>query len=173
MGYTNDILYWHYEPEIEEERIFDAALTLSSKSGTAMLLPEIADFMCEHIGSKYVMISRICKDQKSAQTLVFMENRKLKENFTYSLKGSPFEVSVARSICYYPYNVTLDYPEDKKLRNLQIESFLGNILLSENNIPLGFTALLDTKQIPNAAFAQHLVMILSPAIEQEITKLYQ
>ncbi len=79
---------------------------------------------------------------------------------------------VSQSFCYHPYDVAAAYPDDKELKDLQIESYLGSILLSEANKPIGLTALMDVKQIQNAALAEHLIMIFSPAIEEEIKLLY-
>lgn len=170
MEYRN-IHYWQYEPEVEEENILEAALALSQRGRHNTFLSEIAVFICKHIGARYILIGQISDDQQHVHTLVFMDSGNLLDNYTYGLKGTPCEVSLAQSFCYHPYDVAVAYPDDKELINLEIESYLGSILLSEDNKPIGLTALMDVKQIQNAAFAEHLILVLSPAIEEEIKML--
>ncbi|WP_266204946.1 hypothetical protein [Pontibacter kalidii] len=162
------IHYWQYEPGEEEERVLEAALALTKKGRHNRYLSEIATFITEHTGAKYIVIGQLSEDREHIHTLIFMDDKKLLDNYTYPLKGTPCEVTLAQRFCYHPFDVAPSFPEDKELQELQIESYLGSILLSEENEPIGLTVLMDAKQIENAAFAEHLIMVLSPAIEEEI-----
>lgn len=166
MEYRN-IQYWHLESE-EEESILEAAVALSQQGRHSTLLYEIAKFICKHIEVRYLLIGQISKDCRHVYTLVFMDNFKLLDNYTYALAGTPCEVSVSQSFCYHPYDVAASYPDDKDLQVLQIESYLGYVVLSDASEPTGIITLMDVKQIQNAALAEHLIMIFSPAIEAEI-----
>lgn len=57
------------------------------------------------------------------------------------------------------------------MKDLEIESYLGSTFLSENNELLGLIALMDTKPLENAAFAEHLILVLSPVIEEELCRI--
>ncbi|AKD04022.1 hypothetical protein POKO110462_12910 [Pontibacter korlensis] len=162
------IQYWQYEPGVEEERILEAALVLSQKPRHDTYLVELANFIAEHVGVKYVMIGQLSADRQHVHTLVYLAGRELLQNYTYSIKGSPCENTLTHKFCYYPYDVAPAFPGDKDLQDLQIESYLGSMLLSEDNEPMGLVVLMDEKKITNAAFAEHLIMVLSPAIEKEI-----
>ncbi|OKL38699.1 hypothetical protein [Pontibacter flavimaris] len=162
------IQYWQYEPGEKEERVLEAALALTLQGRHNAYLSEIASFISEHTGAKYILIGQLSEDREHIHTLVFMEDKKLLDNYTYPLKGTPCEVALAHRFCYHPFDVAPSFPEDKELQDLQIESYLGSILLSEENEPIGLAALMDVKQIENAAFAEHLITVLSPAIEEEI-----
>lgn len=89
-------------------------------------------------------------------------------NFTYQLKGTPCDAVLTQRFCYYPSQVTESFPTDKELQDFNIESYLGSVLLSDQSELLGLIAIMDEKTIENAAFAEHLILILSPAIEEEL-----
>jgi hypothetical protein len=163
--------YWQYDPGKEEEKILESAISLSTKERTDNYLYEVAEFISEHLNTRYVVIGYLLEDLKHLTTLAFINDKKHLENFTYPLKGTPCDVVVTQRFCYHPYNVSISFPEDKDLKELQIESYLGSILLASDNEPLGVVALMDVKKIENAAFAEHLILVLSPSIEEEIKRI--
>ena len=163
--------YWQYEPGEEEEKILDAAIALSIKERSESFLYEVAEFISEHIKAKIVLIGELSDDATLINTLVFINDKVPIENFTYPLKGTPCDVVLTQRFCYHPYGVAHSFPDDQELKVLEIESYLGSILLSSDNEPLGLVSLMDTTQIENAAFAEHLILVLSPAIEEEIKKI--
>ncbi|MFT2008629.1 hypothetical protein ACMA1I_08135 [Pontibacter sp. 13R65] len=170
MEYSR-VHYWHYLPEQEEEEILESALSLSKKARHDSLLNEIALFIYQHTGAQYVLIGRLSDTLTHMHSLVFIENGLVLENFTYPVYGTPCYEAVSQKFCYYPCGVTEIFPEDEELKTLQIESYLGTLILSEDQEQIGLTVLMDQKQIANPAFAEHLVTVLSPAIEEEIKTL--
>ncbi|PTX21531.1 hypothetical protein C8N40_102507 [Pontibacter mucosus] len=162
------IHYWQYEPGQEEEEVLEAALVLCEKGRHNKTLSEIATFITTHTGVKYVLIGRLSDDKQSVHTLVMMDEGMPMDNFTYLLKGTPCEETMCQRFCYFPFDVAASFPEDEELDKMGVTSYLGSMLLSEETDPIGLVVLMDDKQIANAAFAEHLIMVLSPAIEEEI-----
>lgn len=165
--------YWQYVPGKQEEEVLEAALNLSQQERHNAFLTEIATFITTQTGIRDVLIGRISDDKTSIRTLVVMDEGKLQQNYTYSLKGTPCETTMVQRFCYYPFDVAATFPEDVHLKQQRVDSYLGSLLLSEENEPIGLIVLTDEKQIHNAAFAEHLILILSPAIEAEISLLTQ
>jgi hypothetical protein len=163
--------YWQYEPGEEEEKILESAIALSTKDRTPDFLIEVAQFISEHTKTKFVVIGNLSEDTKQIRTLAFLNDMQPIDNFTYPLKGTPCDEVITQRFCYHPFDVSLAFPDDKELQDFEIDSYLGSILLSSDNEPLGIVALMDVKQIENAAFAEHLILVLSPAIEEEIKKI--
>jgi len=163
--------YWQYEPGVDEEAVLEAALNLSEKGSHKGLLAEIAAFITEQIGVKHVLIGRLTGDGECIQTVVAMDEGKVQPNYSYPLKGTPCESTMVQRFCYYPFDVASIFPEDLDLQVQQVDSYLGSLLFSEKNEPLGLVVLMDEKQIQNAAFAEHLILVLSPAIEAELKHL--
>ena len=166
-----NVHHLNYQAEFEDRAILDAALMLSKKARHDNSLIEIAEFIYKHTKTKYVVIGSLSDHETHVHTIVFMEDGKLLENFTYSLHGTPCLEAVSQKFCYYPFGLTDCFPEDEDLKTLGVESYLGAILLSEKDEQIGLTALMDTKQISNPAFAEYLIKVLSPAIEEELKTL--
>ena len=82
---------------------------------------------------KYVLIGHPTDIQLSQiQTDVVWANGKYIDNFTYQLKDTPCEfVLTGERVCIHDKNVTIDFPEDKLLQELGIESYVGAPVVSK------------------------------------------
>jgi len=167
------IHYWQYEPEVHEASVLEEAIAFTDKAKTETFITDVADFIAEHTGAKFVLIGILSDDLRSAETYAFLKDRVVLPNVTYSLQDTPCDQVVTQRFCYYPLNVTQIFPDDDVLKIQNIETYLGSILLSHNNEPLGLIALMDEKPLANVAFAEHLILVLSPALEEELAKLKQ
>ncbi|RDV14245.1 hypothetical protein DXT99_15755 [Pontibacter diazotrophicus] len=162
--------HWQYEPGEEENRILEDAVTLTNKSRGACFLLEAATFITRHTGVEYVMIGALTEDKSHIRTCAFLKGEEALDNVIYTLQGTPCEAVQTQGFCYFPFNVTKSFPDDRELQNLKIESYLGRFLLSGTNEPIGTVAVMGTGPIERAAFAEHLIFVLSPAIEEELEK---
>jgi hypothetical protein len=132
---------------------------------------KLAAFISEHTKAKYVMIGLLSEDYSQIHTCVFLKDEQVLENITYPLEHTPCDSVLTQRFCYYPFSVYENFPLDTELKELNIESYLGSIFLSPESEPMGMIALMDVKPIENAAFAEHLILVLSPAIEEELARL--
>ncbi|MBB6610639.1 hypothetical protein H7F15_06295 [Pontibacter sp. Tf4] len=165
------IHYWQYEPDIQETLILEEAVAFTGRENEADLLQAIGCFIAKHTGALYTMIALLADDLKQASTVAFITEKTVLPNITYTLKGTPCDEVVTQRFCYYPLNVAQAFPEDKEFEEKKIECYMGSILLSHNNEPLGLVALMHDKPLQNVAFAEHLILVLSPTIEAELAKL--
>jgi hypothetical protein len=165
------IHHWQYVPGVEENAILEAAIVLANQEKNEHDLQEVAAFIARHTGVEYILIGVLTEDKKRIRTCALLKDLEILSNFTYSLQGAPCEKVLIHRFCYYPSRVMDTFPEDFLLQEMQIESYLGTILLSAANEPIGLVAMLDTKTIQNAAFAEHLILVLSSAIEEVLVKL--
>ncbi|WP_161888017.1 hypothetical protein [Pontibacter russatus] len=164
------IHYWQYEPGEEENQVLEEAISLSMKARDENFLRELASFISEHTSVRHVIIGRLSDDYQHIRTCVFLKEKEVLKNITYPLQGTPCESLLTQRFCYFPLDVAQNFPEDKEIKSLGVESYLGSLLLSEDNEPIGMVALMDVKPIEKAAFAEHLILVLSPAIEQELVR---
>lgn len=161
----------YYVLDKEDHRILEAAISLCAQERTDDFLDRVAQFITEHTRVKYVVIGLLSEDNQAVQTYAFTEDGKKLENTVYPLLHTPCDAVVTQRFCYYPIRVCASFPQDEVLQELQIESYLGSIFLSEKNDPMGLIAIMDNKPVENPAFAEHLILVLSPAIEEELTRL--
>ncbi|MBD1395743.1 hypothetical protein H9Q13_01070 [Pontibacter sp. JH31] len=163
--------HWNYELGEQEHATLEAAISLTSKARHDNFLHEVGVFIAEHTGALYVLIGLLSDDNQHITTCIFLKNKKVVDNFTYPLQHTPCDSVLTQKFCYYPFNVSKNFPEDAELQELNIESYLGSIFLSEESEPIGLIALMDAKPLENPAFSEHLILVLSPAIEEELNKL--
>lgn len=165
------IHYMNYEPGTEDNIILDAGVYLANQPEKENFLLKAASFICRNTMVDYVGIAMLNLKKNQLTTCVLMNEDRVLENVTYSVKGTPCDEVLIHRFCYYPYGVMERFPNDQIVQKLKIKSYLGTLLLSNAGEPIGVVELMDTKTIENPAFVEHLVLILSPAIEEEISKL--
>lgn len=167
------IHYWQYEPTVVERQLLEEAISLSPQERTGNFLTEAATFIARHTKARYVIIGTLANQNTQVNTCIFLKDGQPLGNFSYSLSGTPCDAVFIQRFCYYPVNVADAFPEDKELEELNIESYLGSILLAENSEPVGLIALMDEKPLQNPAFSEHLILVLSPTIEEELCRIKQ
>ncbi|SIT83831.1 GAF domain-containing protein [Pontibacter indicus] len=160
--------HWNYALQEDEHQILESAISLTSQPRDESFLQRAAKFIATHAQVQYVLIGSLSEDGKEVVTKVFLKNGEVLPNISYSLQSSPCDSVLTQRFCYYPDNVQSHFPKDIELQELNIESYLGSIFLKEDGEPVGLIALMNDRPFDNAAFAEHLVLVLSPAIEEEL-----
>ena len=164
------IHYLTYEPDLEESVVLDAAIKLADENRQPDFFLKAAAFLCKHTQAEFVGIGLLEKDKAHVTTCILLNKEVVMQNFTYSLKGTPCDEVFLQKFCYYPFGARESFPDDLLLQEMNIESYLGTLLLSPESEAVGVVELLSTKQIENPAFAEHLILMLSPAIEEELLR---
>lgn len=160
--------HWNYALREDEHRILESAISLTSQPRGQAFLQRAAEFITAHAKVQYVVIGSLSDDGRHVVTKVLTKDGEIQSNITYPLQHYPCDSVLTQRFCYYPNNVQRHFPRDIGLQVLNIESYLGSIFLTEDGEPVGLIALMSDKQLENAAFAEHLVLVLSPAIEEEL-----
>lgn len=153
-------------------QIMESAISLTTAPRDESFLKQAASFIAEHSQVQYVLIGVLISNGRQVETKVFLKNGEEQPNITYPLQHTPCDAVVTQRFCYYPSNVQQYFPLDIELQELNIESYLGSIFLAEDGEPVGLIALMSDRKIEDAAFAEHLVLVLSPAIEEELIQLH-
>lgn len=170
MEFRN-LFYWHFEPNEKEKQILDAAVALANQDKDDNFLLTTADFIWQHTAAEYISIGKLSEDKRSIETLAFLHKGAVMQNMTYSLTYTPCDEVLIHRFCYYPTEACKLFPDDTELQDLNIQSYLGSMLLSPDSEALGIVVLMDTQKIENAGFAEHLILVLSPAIEEVLLTL--
>ena len=165
------IHYWQYELSAADDEILDEAVQLVNKPRTNDFLMEAAQFITRHTNAEFITIGLLSENKKQINTCIFLREGEKQKNFIYKLKDTPCDTVLSEKFCYFPTNVADSFPKDHELQHLQIESYLGSLFLKENNEVLGLIALMSKNTIQNAAFVEHLILVLSQAIEEELLKI--
>jgi hypothetical protein len=165
------IHHWQYEQNEQERQVLELALDLANAEKTPTYLVQVATFLAEHTSAAYVAIGLLQEDKQHIQTLVFLQDKHSLPNLVFPLQGTPWEAVTIQGFCFYPLQLTQLFPDDQCLLYLQAESYLGTMLFSQKEEPLGILTIMDTKALQKAAFTEHLILVLSASIEEELSKI--
>ncbi|MGV3505481.1 MAG: hypothetical protein ACO1O1_17365 [Adhaeribacter sp.] len=165
------IHHWQYEQNEQERQVIEQAMELANAEKTPAYLVQVATFLAQHTDAAYVAIGLLLEDKQHIQTLVFLQHGQAQANLVYPLSGTPCEAVTIQGFCFYPLQVRQIFPEDVYLLHLQVESYLGTMLFSHQDEPLGIVSIMDTKALQKAAFTEHLLLVLSASIEEELSKI--
>jgi hypothetical protein len=163
--------HWNYILEEEEHQILEAAISIIEEQRDRDFLKKVASFIAEHTLVQYVLIGVLSPNGKRVETKAFLKNGEEQSSIIYPVQHTPCDSVITQRFCYYPHEVQTHFPLDIELQELNIESYLGSIFLSQEGEPVGLIALMSEGEIENAAFAEHLVLVLSPTIEEELIRM--
>jgi hypothetical protein len=95
------------------------------------------------LGVSYAFVAEFAGVNTPVRTLAYWALDRIGENFEFDLAGTPCEDVVRGSLCHHPYGVSLDFPHDRRLRDLGIESYLGVPLCDGAGKVIGHLAAFD------------------------------
>jgi hypothetical protein len=162
--------HWKYALAASEHHTLEQAIALTEQKRDGSYLRQVAAFIAKNTQVQYVLIGALSPDGFQIETKAFIKDYQEQPNIAYPLQHTPCDHVITQRFCYYPNNVQQLFPFDIELQELNIESYLGSIFLDENNEPMGLIALMSDGKLQNAAFAEHLVLVLSPSIEEELLR---
>lgn len=165
------IHHWQYEQNEQERQVLEQALDLANAEKTPDYLAQVAGFLAAHTGATYVAIGLLQKDRQHIQTLVFLKDGQALPNSVYALQGTPCEAVSIQGFCFYPFQVQDLFPQDQWLADMQVESYLGTMLFSQEDEPIGIVSIMDTKALAHPAFTEHLILVLGLSLEEELSKI--
>ncbi|MCW8327689.1 EAL domain-containing protein [Photobacterium sp. SDRW27] len=102
------------------------------------LFDEITDLLYKRLAPKHCFIGHFDESGKYAHTLCYRDAGIIKDNFTYSLSGTPCQIVKEDSqSCCYPSGVTNLFPQDIALQELDAEGYLGIPIFVRGQEPVG------------------------------------
>jgi hypothetical protein len=160
---------------MDEKQILDEAEDLVLSYPGSDFLDDISRYLANTLKMDYVFIARMVGEEKNrVRTEAFYGFGQKQPNLEYELKNTPCGMVVGSRLCYYPQGVQSIYPKDKLLRELYIESYIGQPLFSLTGDALGLIVLMHREIIPQAGFVEALLASISLRVEQELRfKLFQ
>jgi transcriptional regulator with GAF, ATPase, and Fis domain len=137
-------------------------------------LKEITKNIAKTLETKYVLIGHsIRPGNDSVKTDVVWADDNFRDNFTYKLKDTPCEnVFTGKRVCIYPHNVTGNFPKDKLLKEMGVESYIGAPMLTVDGDLSGILILLDGEPIKDVGFYSAIIEFLAVRIGAELERYY-
>lgn len=124
-------------------------------------------------GVDYAVVSVLSGDKNDkARTLSFWAKGKHGDNFEYSLAGTPCENVLKKESCFSRSGVQKMFPDDRRLSEMNIESFMGLPLFGSLGNVVGILAVLHTQPFSEMAFktAEPMFEILASRAAMEVER---
>lgn len=134
------------------------ATTFAPLTGEAFYR-EVCKYLAEKFDLASVQVAELLQDGKRAQVISgWGEGREI-EPYSYLLQGTPCaDVCLAKQMIR-TRGAREAYPQDRMLVDMEIESYIGNLLLDKEQNPLGLLIAMDKKPLTDPD-AIHTIMQL-------------
>ncbi|MFY7898816.1 MAG: PAS domain S-box protein, partial [Chitinophagaceae bacterium] len=119
----------------------------------------------------FVFISTKNKQNGNILDVISISHKgKILDNFSYSIKGTPCEESIAHSVCSYTKNVADIFRKDTLLAEMHIEGYVGVSLFNSNNEYCAVVAAMYQNSVEDSHSKIHILQLFSTFIVGEIER---
>lgn len=138
--------------EVAERKLAREILNMLMQ-GTASLsggefLRSLVRQLAVTLNFRYALVGEVIGEKADkVRTLALWANGDFAENFIYDLADTPCDNVVGKSVCCYPSNVVEQFPKDKLLADMSVESYVGVPLFGTSGAPIGILVALNDKPI--------------------------
>ncbi len=123
------------------------------------------------IDVQYAFVAEFAGSNTRARTIAYWGNDRTLDNIEWDLPGSPCEDVVKGNLCHHPTGVSRQFPDDRGLVELGIESYLGVPLLDGARRTLGHLAVFDTRPMSDEPRRLFIFRIFAARAAVELERL--
>jgi len=153
-----------------DEAIKTIASTVSSSSGDDFFQALVTN-MATMFNADYAFIGLLDKDDAMlVNTYMVYARGKIVPNFSYSLPGTPCMTVIGKKACAYPEHVQQLFPNDEMLIEMNVDSYIGIPLYSDNRQAVGLVVVMDSKPMKNPIQMEELLKIFAARTEAELER---
>ncbi|MEO5337597.1 MAG: PAS domain S-box protein [Magnetospirillum sp. WYHS-4] len=158
------------EAKRSAELLRTVAEGLSGKVGESFFHSLVA-YLAETLEVEYAFVGELIDElPPSIRTIAVQGGRTPRPNFQYRLDGTPCNEVVGKKTCVFPKGVKDDFPQDRVLVQMGVESYVGTPLFDSSGRPLGILVVLDTKPIADSELAVSLLQIFAVRAAAELER---
>ncbi len=110
--------------------------------------PALVTHLAQALGTAYALVAETLPESR-ARTLAMRTPRGLETGGEWELGGTPHERALEGGLCLVPHGVSREFPRDRRLLALGIESYLGAPLKAPDGRLLGHLGVFDTAPMPS------------------------
>lgn len=160
---------------IRDRQIIDETLYFIAQRGwTASdgdFLTSLVKYLATELDVAHAFVGKtIGTPPEGIETVALFSGGKIRDNISYSLKGTPCENVTGDTMCCYVRDIQSEFPEDILLAEMGADSYIGIPLWDSHAQPIGIIALLDNKPMENAGLAQTLLQIVAVRAAAELER---
>lgn len=131
----------------------------------------LAQNLATSVGFKYCFIGELDPfDDRKIKTLAVWAGSVFLKNFSYEIFKTPCANVVGGTLCVYPDKVCERFPEDKILRDLGVEAYVGIPLNDSNDNPQGILCIMHDEPVADLAHAKLLLPLFADVAQSEMER---
>lgn len=169
LSMVKDITAQHFQNKLEN------AITSLNKSLLSALgkdfLTQFVHQLTSTLEAELTFIGLLNKDKRGITTISVCKNGTISNNFTYLLKNSPCEKVINNMICSYDSNVTALFPYDEKLKDFNVQGYVGVPLCDNHGNVIGLVVALFQNIISEVGFCESIIQIFAPRAAAELERI--
>ncbi|MBI4660953.1 MAG: PAS domain S-box protein [Verrucomicrobia bacterium] len=156
--------------EFGEETLWKIAQAVSAATGEEFFR-SLVEHLGKTLGVAYALVAELVPGKElTVRTVAVFGQGCAKENFEYSLAGTPCETVLEGRLCSYPDRVQQRFPNDRMLVDLGLESYVGMPLMDSAHRAFGVLAVLDTRPMSHLSFAEATLQIFASRAAAELER---
>lgn len=154
---------------MDEKQILDEADEMIHSYTGKTFIDDVSRYLSNTLKMDYVLIGKVTgRGNSKLQSEAFYHSGHKLPNIDYELQGTASEKVIGTGLCYYPQGIQSIFPKDKVLRELYIESYIGQPLHDASGRRIGIIVLMHREIIPQAGFVEALLTAISLKVESEL-----
>jgi formate hydrogenlyase transcriptional activator len=123
------------------------------------------------VGAAYCVITELTADKTRARTLAFWGRGRFLDSTEYDFAGTPGEVVLRDGVYHCARGIEHEFPADRRLPELAVESYLGVRLQDGSGGVCGHLAVLDTDTMPADPRRLSILQIFAGRAAAELERL--
>ncbi|WP_406656527.1 PAS domain S-box protein [Methanolobus sp. ZRKC2] len=118
-----------------------------------------------------VIIARLDPEKPNmVHTLAVWRDGKLRDNFRYSLEGTPCYNVLNDGVCFYPSDIRKHFPDDRLLKEIGAESYWGIPLRDSKGKTLGLLTVINSRLMEKSSHVFSLISSFAARASAEMER---
>lgn len=161
-------------------------IDVSERNRTQRILNQIAEAAGSKIGAEffsslvlnlarslsvdYAFVAELCDDQKHLRMIAAAVDGALAAPVTYAIAGTPCEMIMTASPCWYPSNVQQLFPGDQALVEMGVQSYAGVPLKDRKGRAIGLLSIMNRAELPHEYSAEAALEVYAVRAAAELER---
>ena len=159
---------------VEELAALRVIVEGTAHSTGAEFFQTLVRHLAQAVGAHFAFVAEFASPgtRTRARTIAFWSRDGIAENFEWTLAGTPCEDVVHGNLCHHPSGVRQNFPEDRLVVELGLESYLGVPLCDPEGKVLGHLAVFDDRPMPGEPRKLLIFRIFAARAAAELARLH-
>ncbi|RUO44302.1 histidine kinase [Aliidiomarina taiwanensis] len=156
--------------DINAELVFRKLADTLAHSGQRNFFQLLVERLESILKVDHVMLSEFTYDTLHARTLQVRSKNQWLDNFSYQLQGTPCGQVQPGDPLFINHGICQLFPDDRVLKELEAESYMGMAILSPDGKPIGVLCILQNSPMSHAEIGREVLRIAVAQISAEFER---